>query len=81
MPFVIHRKNSTQRKVDAIVISKELLDEVKSYIDKIYIDKDSQESFVFAAPRAMRHGFHATKPHLDDLVGNLDEPFSKILLR
>lgn len=70
----------------AFVLSRALLAEVESYIDQHYVDGRTQsqrqlldvENAIFSAPVPM---MVAAPPALDDLIQNLDEPFSNTLLK
>ena len=82
---------------ESLAVSEELLGEVKSYIDEHYVElrRPSQRELlnvenIALAPRAFRDQplyqalesqAELTDASLDDLVGNLDEPFSTTLLR
>lgn len=70
---------------EAFAVSEELLGEVASYIEANYVDDDverrrrlllSQAVFSYPSVREM-----IAESPLEDLVGNLDEPFSETLLR
>ncbi|MDR1532635.1 MAG: macro domain-containing protein [Clostridiales bacterium] len=75
----------------AVTVSEKLLGEVANYIDKHYVDayEDKRnarqlshvlfESLQAPFPQALYD--RSAAPGLDNLVGNLDEPFSKTLLR
>lgn len=79
----------------ALKISEELLGEVESYIDDHYVDeqldKRRERKLLNAEVVAMEEripdadykGVRALKPArgIDELIGNLDEPFSQTLLR
>jgi len=81
----------------AFVISRELLDDVESYIDEHYVERYERKrrELLSVERRAMREADTciyedkieysiAKKPKaasLEALVGNLDEPFSDMLLR
>lgn len=70
----------------AFVLSRALLGEVESYINQHYVDEHTQsrrqlldvENAAFSAPMPM---MAAAPPALDDLMQNLDEPFSDTLLK
>ncbi|HHU76504.1 MAG TPA: macro domain-containing protein [Firmicutes bacterium] len=78
----------------AFAVSKELLGRVREYIDENYMEgyeprgrrdllQEEREALRAAEsdpPMAYEWIFEGT-PRLDDLVGNLDEPFSETLLR
>jgi O-acetyl-ADP-ribose deacetylase (regulator of RNase III) len=76
----------------AFAVSEELLGEVEIYIDENYIDEhqvrrrdlldvEINELAEAAAPKAMKLESCVTGAGLDDLLRNLDEPFSDTLLR
>lgn len=77
----------------AFTVSEKLLGEVASYIDQHYVDEhwDGRrerklldveiESLNAPASKMFSESMLAPSAGLDDLVGNLDEPFSKTLLR
>jgi hypothetical protein len=81
----------------AFAMSEKLLDEVASYIDEHYIEEhqeiqrkmlpvDRESISEAAAPQALSDAILASTvgappKGIDDLVGNLDEPFSETLLR
>jgi O-acetyl-ADP-ribose deacetylase (regulator of RNase III) len=79
----------------AFTVSADLLGDVQSYIDEHYVDEhtaarrrllDVEETALQAEPIAFERAMSAPSfagalPSLDDLVGNLDEPFSATLLR
>ncbi len=65
----------------AFTISRELLGAVESYIDEHYIEKHQiKRRQLLVVEREALYGVDAPAP-LDDLIGNLDEPFSETLLR
>lgn len=76
---------------DAFTISEQLLGGVESYIDEHYVNKhidrrrgisllDVERSAIFAE-EAMSMPIAAAAKGLDELIENLDEPFSQTLLR
>jgi len=79
----------------AFAVSEELLGAVESYIDEHYVEEkqDRQRKLldvemealdIAAAPKMMREATAAPMAmpsSLDDVIGNLDEPFSATLLR
>ncbi|HHT96053.1 MAG TPA: macro domain-containing protein [Clostridia bacterium] len=80
----------------AFVIGRELLGDVKSYIDEHYVERHEvkRERFLGAESRTMRKAKASINrcfgpmyesadaaTTLDDVIGNLDEPFSDMLLR
>ncbi len=81
----------------AFVIGRELLGDVKSYIDEHYVERHEvkRERFLGAESRTMRKAKASidtlrfgpmyesadAAATLDDVIGNLDEPFSDMLLR
>ena len=62
----------------ALVASEELLGAVKSYIDEHYVREKEHRYF---RGEMIDAGFAPVGVSLDDLVGDLDEPFSTTLLR
>lgn len=74
----------------AFEVSEKLLGEVASYIDENYVDEHRDrrrelldvEKMVLDETERMQYNAPMSKmPGIDDLVGNLDEPFSATLLR
>lgn len=74
----------------AFEVSEKLLGEVASYIDENYVDEHRDrrrelldvEKMVLDETERMQYNAPMSKmPGIDDLVGNLDEPFSETLLR
>lgn len=76
---------------DAFTISEQLLGGVESYIDEHYVNEhldrcrgvnllDVERSAIFAE-EAMSMSIAATAKRLDEVIENLDEPFSQMLLR
>lgn len=77
---------------DAFTVSKQLIGAVESYIDENYVTEHSvlRGSFLNVESRAMREANasfvaeSAPKPvavNLDDILGELDEPFNAVLFR
>lgn len=76
----------------AFTVSKKLMGAVESYIDDKFVDeRESRRSLLNVERRAMRQAAEESLPcaappqmaskSLDELVGNLDEPFNTTLLR
>jgi O-acetyl-ADP-ribose deacetylase (regulator of RNase III) len=74
----------------AFAVSRELLGEVAAYIDENYVGEratprrkllDVEERAIYADMTVAPKMMSAIPSSLDDLVGNLDEPFAKTLLR
>lgn len=79
----------------AFTVSRELLGEVEAYIDENYVDEHAPrrrelldvelDALEYAAPKmlsAERVAAPMAMPSsLEDIIGNLDEPFSAMLLR
>jgi hypothetical protein len=73
----------------AFVVSEKLLGEIANYIDEHYIDEHAvQRRRLLAVEREtleektmMAESIAAAPLGLDDIIGNLDEPFSATLLR
>ncbi|NLB51108.1 MAG: macro domain-containing protein [Clostridiaceae bacterium] len=71
---------------DAFVVSRRLLGEVESYIDEHYIKRQQTKRFMLPVERRALSASvptHLMEPDLslEDLVDQLDEPFSSLLLR
>lgn len=80
---------------EAFKISESLLGEVESYIDQRYIDRqkeegrkllDEEERILYQLvrveePTLQKPSYRRKERNLEDLIGNLDESFSDLLLR
>lgn len=78
---------------EALMISQQLLGELTSYIDEHYVSAHSDQLLPNSAQSSLpslgnapgklqsRYIEHAQDLRIDDLIGNLDEPFSATLLR
>ncbi len=69
---------------EAFAVSSELYGAVESYIDEHYVDEVNSRSRKFLAPEInalYSMAEYCCANTLDDLIDNMDEPFSAVLLR
>lgn len=75
---------------EAFTVSEELIGEVASYLDANYVEEDVEQRRLSRNLLEVERGFLTSyqtvgeavlEAPLDDLVGNLDEPFAETLLR
>ena len=75
---------------EAFTVSEELIGEVASYLDANYVEEDVEQRRLRRNLLEVERGFLTSyqtvgeavlEAPLDDLVGNLDEPFAETLLR
>jgi O-acetyl-ADP-ribose deacetylase (regulator of RNase III) len=73
---------------DSFAISQSLVDDVEAYIDENYVDENYVrrphtigDVTAMVIPEMMAEESLKSAPNLEDLIGNLDEPFGMSLMR